>query len=77
MKLVKFLFFAPQPLVVNSFPALSHLQIGIKAEVLVSGQLIISAQRNTLQAGCLCPRTSSRAEFQGCLEGVMKGAEPR
>jgi hypothetical protein len=43
MKLFKFLFFGPQVLVVNPLPTLSQFQSrGIKAEVLVSGQLIIS-----------------------------------
>lgn len=51
MKLFKFLFFGPQVLVVNPLPTLSQFQShGLEAEVLVSGQLIVSAQRK-LRAG--------------------------
>lgn len=63
---------------VNSLPALSQFQSGgSKAEVPVSGRLIISAQRISLQAGCLCPHTSNRAELQRWHRGVGLRAKMR
>lgn len=76
MKLAKFLLFAPQPLVVNFFPALSQFQSsGIKAEVVVSGQLILSAQRIPCRQDASAHPPPAGQGFSDAMKEL--GSEPR